>query len=39
MRAMFLTLHADNLPETGKGQYENGNEARASRRAVLSAAP
>jgi hypothetical protein len=29
MRVIFLTLHADNLPETGKRQYENQGDARA----------
>jgi hypothetical protein len=38
MRAMFLTLHPDNLPETGKRQHENGNEARAIGRPILPAA-
>jgi hypothetical protein len=32
MRVYFLTLRADNLPETGKRQYENKGDVRASRR-------
>jgi hypothetical protein len=32
MRVYFLTLRADNLPETGKRQYENKADLRASRR-------
>jgi hypothetical protein len=29
MRVYFLTLRADNLPETGKRQYENKRDVRA----------
>jgi len=32
MRVYFLTLPADNLPETGNRQYENKADLRASRR-------
>jgi hypothetical protein len=32
MRVYFLTLHADNLPETGKRQYENKDTRAPARR-------
>jgi hypothetical protein len=32
MRVIFLTLRADNLPETGKRQYENKQDANLTRR-------
>jgi hypothetical protein len=32
MRVIFLTLRADNLPETGKRQYENKEDANVTRR-------
>src|ERR1700732_2632633 len=32
MRVIFLTLHVDNLPETGKRQYENKQDANLTRR-------
>src|SRR5712672_3047665 len=32
MRVIFLTLRVDNLPETGKRQYENKGDANVTRR-------
>jgi hypothetical protein len=32
MRVIFLTLRPDNLPETGKRQYENKQDANLTRR-------
>jgi hypothetical protein len=32
MRVIFLMLRADNLPETGKRQYENKEDANVTRR-------
>jgi hypothetical protein len=32
MRVIFLTLRADNLPETGNRQYENKGGANLTRR-------
>jgi len=32
MRVYFLTLHADNLPETGKRQHENKGTCAPTRR-------
>jgi hypothetical protein len=32
MRVIFLTLRVDNLPETGKRQYENKQDANLTRR-------
>jgi hypothetical protein len=32
MRAIFSTLHPDNLPETGNRQYENQADANPTRR-------